>query len=71
MSFSYLQFSQKANEKIRLHYYGTSSRFLGVLKTPKRHFEINWPLALKNDKKGISDRLKFVNYKTLMNNFSS
>ena len=31
-------------------YYGTSSqtvfvRFLGELKTPKRHFEINWPLV--------------------------
>ena len=50
MSFWYLQFSQKTNEKIRLYYYGTSSRivfvrFLGELKTPKRHFEINWPLA--------------------------
>ena len=82
MSFCYLQFSQKTNEKIRLYYYGTSSRtrphlrerggghkehavyhvrerlvishwckhptvfvrFLGELKTPKRHFEINWPL---------------------------
>ena len=21
-------------------------RFLGELKTPKKHFEINWPLAL-------------------------
>ena len=51
MSFWYLQFSQKTNEKIRLYYYGTSSRivfvrFLGELKTPKRHFEINWPLVL-------------------------
>ena len=51
MSFWYLQFSQKTNEKIRLNYYGTSSRivfvcFLGELKIPKRHFEINWPLAL-------------------------
>ena len=40
---------KKMNEKIRLYYYGTSSwivfvRFLGELKTPKRHFEINWPL---------------------------
>ena len=38
------------NEKIQLYYYGTSSwivfiRFLGELKTPKRHFEINWPLV--------------------------
>ena len=37
--------------KIRLYYYGTSSRiivfirFLGELKTPKIHFEINWPLT--------------------------
>ena len=49
MSFWYLQFSQKANEKIPLYYYGTSSRivfvrFLGELKIPKRHFEINWPV---------------------------
>ena len=45
----YLQFSQKTNEKNRLCYHGTSSRivfirFLGELKTLKRHFEINWPL---------------------------
>ena len=49
MSFGYLQFSQKTNEKNWHYYYGTSSRivfvrFLGKLKTPKRHFEINWPL---------------------------
>jgi ADP-dependent phosphofructokinase/glucokinase len=42
------------NEKIWLYYYNTSIwivfvRFLGELKTPKRHFEINWPL-----KRGIS-----------------
>jgi hypothetical protein len=52
MSFWYLQFSQKTNEKIQLYYYGTSSRivfdrFLGELKTPKIHFEINSPLADK------------------------
>jgi hypothetical protein len=51
MSFWYLQFSQKTNENFWLYYYGTSSRivfvrFLGELKTPKRHFEINWPLVL-------------------------
>ena len=45
----YLPFSQKMNEKIRLYYYGTSSqivsiRFLGELKTPKGHIEINLPL---------------------------
>ena len=46
MSFWYHQFSRTTNEKIRLYYYGTSSliifvRFLGELKTPERHFEIN------------------------------
>ena len=50
MSFWYLQFSQKMNEKNWLYYYGTSSRivfvrFLGEWKTPKIHFEINWPLV--------------------------
>ena len=39
----------KTNENIQLYYYGTSSRivfvrFLGVLKTQKRHFKMNWPL---------------------------
>ena len=39
------------NKKNQLFYYGTSSRiifvrFLGELKSPKRHFEINWPLVL-------------------------
>ena len=52
MSFCYLQFSQKTNEKIQHYYYGTLSQivfvhFLEELKTPKRHFEINWPLARK------------------------
>ena len=42
------------NEKIRIYYYGTSSqivfvRFLGELKTPKRHFEINWPLVTEKE----------------------
>ena len=37
---------KKRKEKIRLYYYGTSSRivfvwFLEELKTPKRHFKIN------------------------------
>ena len=36
-------------QKNQLYYYSTSCRFvfirfLGELKTPKRHFEINWPL---------------------------
>ena len=49
MSFWYLQFSQKMNDNILLYYYGTSSltvfvRFFGELKTPLKHFEINWPL---------------------------
>ena len=40
------QFSQKTNEIIRLYCYDTLGRivsvhFLGELKTPKRHFEIN------------------------------
>ena len=52
MSFWYLQFSQKnKRKKNRFYYYGTSSRivfvcFLGEFKTPKRHFEINWPWVL-------------------------
>ena len=50
MSFWYLHFSQKTNKKVQLYYYNTSSlivfiRFLGELKTPKRHFEINWTLV--------------------------
>ena len=50
MSFWYLQFSKKTNEKIQIYYYGTSSWivfvcFLGELKTPKRHFQINRPLG--------------------------
>ena len=50
MSALYLQFSQNINETIQLYYYATSSRivfvcFLGELKTPKRHFEINCPLG--------------------------
>ena len=63
MYFWNLQFSQKTNEKIRLYYYGTSSwivfvRFLGELKTPKRHFEIDWPLACKSK----TDQNIFLNY---------
>ena len=50
MSFWYLQFFQKMNKKNQPNYYGTSSRiiffrFLEELKTPKRHFETNWPLT--------------------------
>ena len=52
MSFWYLQFSQKTNEKIWLYYYGTQVELFlflfGELKTPKRHFEINWPLGDKS-----------------------
>ena len=42
---------QKWTKKFNFtYYYGTSSRivfvsFLGELKTPKRNFEINWPLV--------------------------
>ena len=41
----------KNEQKNQLYYYGTSSqivfvRVLGELKTPKRHFEINWPLVV-------------------------
>ena len=54
MSFWCLQFSQKMNEnnltwgtivcsKVELFFVG----FLGELKIPKRHFEINWPLPTK------------------------
>jgi hypothetical protein len=53
-SLWYLQFSQKTNEKIRLYYYGIpqgelfSFVFWEKLKTPKRHFKINRPLAGSN-----------------------
>ena len=61
MSLWYLQLSQKTNENIWLYYYGTSGRivfvrFLGELKSPKRHFEINWPLS-KNNKVKWTKRL--------------
>ena len=43
---------KKTNEKIRLNNYDSSSRivyvhFLEEFKTPKIHFEINWPLSNK------------------------
>ena len=49
---SFLVFFQKTNKKIQPNY-GTSSRivfvrFLEELKTPKEHFEINWPLVTIN-----------------------
>ena len=43
MSF-WCQISQKSKEKGRNHY----KNFIGILvdlKTPKEHFEINWPLV--------------------------
>ena len=48
--FWYLQISQKTNKTIQLCHYDISSwivfvHFLGQLKTPKRHIEINRPLA--------------------------
>ena len=50
MSFWCLQFSQKTNENnptwgtivVKSNFFVC---FLGELKIPKRHFEINWPLA--------------------------
>ena len=49
-NFWYPQFFQKTIEKIHPNYLDTSGRivfvrFLEELKTPKRHFEINCPLA--------------------------
>ena len=49
-TYRYPQFFQKANEKILFNYYDTSDQivfvcFFEALKTPKRHFEIKWPLA--------------------------
>ena len=51
--FGILNSSKKTNEKIRLNYYDTLIwivfvPFLEEFNTPKRHFEINWPLAKKN-----------------------
>ena len=47
MSFLCVQFSLKMNENnskvVKLIFF---VRFLGGLKIPKRHFEINWPLSL-------------------------
>ena len=51
--FFKLTFSPKKNEWILLYYYANTMKpqvdlfsfvFLRKLKTPKRHFEINWPL---------------------------
>ena len=55
MFFRYLQCSQK----IQLYYYGTSSwivfvHFLRELNTPKRRFEINWPLVISESHQTIS-----------------
>ena len=46
-----LQFSQKTNENNSTFFYHSSKveffvHFLGELTIPKRHFEINWPLAV-------------------------
>ena len=48
--FGILNSSKKRTKKIRLNYYDTSGRiafvrFLEEFKTPRRHFEINWPLV--------------------------
>ena len=49
MIFSSRLFLQKTNKRILLYYYETSGWLVFVfwrkLKTPKRHFEINWPLG--------------------------
>ena len=53
ISFWYLQFSQKTNEKKKIDFTTMVPSaswivfvcFLGELKIPKRHFEINWPLG--------------------------
>ena len=65
MSIWCLQFFQKMNEKIRPNYYATSCRFvfvrfLEVLKIPKRHFEINWPLQREFDKSQLCFKMLFV-----------
>ena len=49
-TFCYPQFFQKTNAKIQLYYCDTSGRivyihFLEELKTPKRHFKIDWPFS--------------------------
>ena len=71
MSLWYLQFFQKNERKNRPHYYGTSSRtvficFLEELKSPKRHFEINWPLGcfIEDQKK------RYQNYSEVAFEFS-
>ena len=52
--FCYLQLHIPKNEKIRLNYYYDTSgrlvfiRFSKNMKTPKRHFEIKWPLLSKH-----------------------
>ena len=53
--------SKKTNERILLYYYETSGwlvfiRFWRKSKTPKRHFEINWPLVMS---KKVGDFIKF------------
>ena len=59
---------KKTNKKIQLYYNGNSSRngfvrFLGELRKPKRHFEINWPLTqptLKTIRRSYQDFLCWV-----------
>ena len=52
MFFGFIDFLQKTNEQIRLHYYDTSGwlvflRFLDEIEDTKKHFEINWPLLIQ------------------------
>ena len=51
--FSSQCFFKKTNKKIRLYYLLTCFLFIfwKKVKTPRRHFEINWPLASESTKK--------------------
>ena len=60
---------KKTNEKIRLYYYGNSNRivfvrFLGELKTPKRHFENNWTGRKTWIKLGDQREIIYINIQT-------
>ena len=48
MSFWCLHFFQKANLKLLIFVQKIFVRFMEELKTPKRPFEINWPLVFQN-----------------------
>ena len=68
---TYLQFLQKTNNKIWLYYYGTLNqkifvRFLGELKTPKRHLEINWPENCVPQQDQYISEIWFANFNTFV-----